>query len=134
VQVVVHPDVLVSVVITWGASAELLDRWLTSRPFEDAACPTLTAEFSVNERSMQQASVENRGPRTWGVQESNLPRPVGPRDAQGRFVPLNWGNTRLAFHRVSARDTRCRTALCHGVATRRFTTSRTVGFRLASWM
>ena len=55
----------------------------------------------------------------WGVQESNLPRRVARRDAQGRFVPLTCGNTRMAFRWVSARDTRCRTVCCQGVATAR---------------
>jgi hypothetical protein len=71
-----------------------------------------------------QSSCQRRSPRLrpggyvgWGVQESNLPRPVTRDDVQTRFVPLTCGNTPLVFHGLSARGTRCRTVRCHGVAT-----------------
>jgi len=45
VRVVLDANVLVSAVIAQGVSAELLDRWLTDRPFEVVVCPILIAEL-----------------------------------------------------------------------------------------
>jgi uncharacterized protein len=45
VRVILDPNVLVSAVVTPGVSADLLDRWLTDRPFELVVCPTLIAEL-----------------------------------------------------------------------------------------
>lgn len=44
-RVILDPNVLVSAVVTSGVSAELLDRWLTDRPFELVVCPILIAEL-----------------------------------------------------------------------------------------
>lgn len=44
-RVVFDPNVLVSAAVASGVSAELLDRWLTDRPFELVVCPTLIAEL-----------------------------------------------------------------------------------------
>lgn len=44
-RVVLDPNVLVSAVVASGVSAELLDRWLTDRPFELVVCPMLIAEL-----------------------------------------------------------------------------------------
>jgi predicted nucleic acid-binding protein len=43
--VILDPNVLVSAVMTPGVSADLLDRWLTDRPFEVMVCPILIAEL-----------------------------------------------------------------------------------------
>jgi predicted nucleic acid-binding protein len=45
VRVVVDPNVLVSAVVATGVSAELVDRWLTERPFEIVTCPSLIDEL-----------------------------------------------------------------------------------------
>ncbi len=51
-RVILDPNVLVSAVVASGVSAELLDRWLTHRPFELVVCPALIAELrGVLERS-----------------------------------------------------------------------------------
>ena len=44
-KVILDPNVLVSAVVASGVSAELLDRWLTDRPFEVVVCPVLIAEL-----------------------------------------------------------------------------------------
>ena len=44
-KVILDPNVLVSAVIAQGVSADLLDRWLTDRPFQLVVCPTLIAEL-----------------------------------------------------------------------------------------
>lgn len=44
-RVVIDPNVLVSAAVATGVSAELIDRWLTERPFELATCPHLIAEL-----------------------------------------------------------------------------------------
>lgn len=44
-RVVFDPNVLVSAAVTSGVSAQLLDRWLTDRPFELVACPALIGEL-----------------------------------------------------------------------------------------
>ena len=38
-KVVIDPNVLISAVVALGVSAELLDRWLTDRPFDVVVCP-----------------------------------------------------------------------------------------------
>jgi hypothetical protein len=45
VRVVIDPNVLVSAAVASGASAQLIDRWLTERPFEIVVCPMLLAEL-----------------------------------------------------------------------------------------
>jgi uncharacterized protein len=45
VRAILDPNVLVSAVVTPGVSADLLDRWLTDRPFQLVVCPTLIAEL-----------------------------------------------------------------------------------------
>jgi len=45
VRVVVDPNVLVSAAVASGVSAELLDRWLTDRPFDVVICPALIDEL-----------------------------------------------------------------------------------------
>jgi hypothetical protein len=45
VRVVVDPNVLVSAAVATGVSAELVDRWLTDRPFEIVTCPSLIDEL-----------------------------------------------------------------------------------------
>jgi uncharacterized protein len=45
VRVILDPNVLVSAVVTPGVSADLLDRWLTDRPFQLVVCPILIAEL-----------------------------------------------------------------------------------------
>jgi len=45
VRVIFDPNVLVSAVVTPGVSADLLDRWLTDRPFQLVVCPILIAEL-----------------------------------------------------------------------------------------
>ena len=42
---VIDPNVLVSAAVASGVSAELMDRWLTDRPFELVVCPTLLSEL-----------------------------------------------------------------------------------------
>ena len=44
-RVVIDPNVLVAAAITNGVSAQLLDHWLTVRPFEIIVCPMLIAEL-----------------------------------------------------------------------------------------
>ena len=44
-RVILDPNMHVSAVVTSGVPADLLDRWLTDRPFELAACPSLIAEL-----------------------------------------------------------------------------------------
>ena len=44
-RVVIDPNVLVSGAIAAGRSAELIDLWLTERPFEIVTCPMLLAEL-----------------------------------------------------------------------------------------
>lgn len=44
-KVVIDPNVLISAVVASGVSAELLDRWLTDRPFDVVVCPTLIGEL-----------------------------------------------------------------------------------------
>lgn len=44
-RVVIDPNVLVSAAVATGVSAELLDRWLTDRPFDLVVCPTLVDEL-----------------------------------------------------------------------------------------
>ena len=44
-RVILDPNVLVSAVVTPGLSADLLDRWLTDRPFQLVVCPILIAEL-----------------------------------------------------------------------------------------
>ena len=44
-RVVVDPNVLVSAAVASGVSAELLDRWLTDRPFDVVVCPALIDEL-----------------------------------------------------------------------------------------
>lgn len=44
-RVVIDPNVLVSAAVAAAVSAELLDRWLTDRPFELIVCPTLVDEL-----------------------------------------------------------------------------------------
>jgi predicted nucleic acid-binding protein len=45
VRVVVDPNVLISAAVATGVSAELMDRWLTDRPFELVTCPHLVGEL-----------------------------------------------------------------------------------------
>jgi uncharacterized protein len=45
VRIVCDPNVLVSAAVATGVSAELLDRWLTDRPFELVLCPMLLGEL-----------------------------------------------------------------------------------------
>jgi predicted nucleic acid-binding protein len=45
VRIILDPNVLVSAVVTPGVSADLLDRWLTDRPFQLVVCPILIAEL-----------------------------------------------------------------------------------------
>lgn len=44
-RVVIDPNVLVSAAVASGVSAQLLDRWLTDRPFELVVCPALIGEL-----------------------------------------------------------------------------------------
>ncbi len=44
-RVVFDPNVLVSAAVASGVSAQLLDRWLTDRPFEVVVCPALVGEL-----------------------------------------------------------------------------------------
>ena len=44
-RVILDPNVLVSAVTAQGVSADLLERWLTDRPFEVVVCPILIAEL-----------------------------------------------------------------------------------------
>lgn len=44
-RIVIDPNVLISAAVATGVSAELVDRWLSERPFEIVACPTLLAEL-----------------------------------------------------------------------------------------
>lgn len=44
-RVVVDPNVLVSAVVADGVSSQLIDRWLTDRPFQIVVCPMLTDEL-----------------------------------------------------------------------------------------
>ena len=44
-RVVVDPNVLVAAAITNGVSAQLLDHWMTVRPFEIIVCPMLLSEL-----------------------------------------------------------------------------------------
>lgn len=44
-RIVLDPNVLVSAAVASGVSAELLDRWLTDRPFELVVCPMLIVEL-----------------------------------------------------------------------------------------
>ena len=44
-RLILDPNVLVSAVIASGVSAELVDRWLTDRPFELVVCLILIAEL-----------------------------------------------------------------------------------------
>ena len=44
-KVVIDPNVLISAVVASGVSAELLDRWLTDRPFDVVVCPALIGEL-----------------------------------------------------------------------------------------
>lgn len=44
-RVVIDPNVLISAAVASGVSAELLDRWLTDRPFQLVVCPALIAEL-----------------------------------------------------------------------------------------
>ena len=44
-RVILDPNVLVSAVVARGVSADLLDLWLTDRPFQLVVCPTLIAEL-----------------------------------------------------------------------------------------
>lgn len=43
--IVIDPNVLNSAAVTTGVSAQLVDRWLSERPFEIVACPTLLTEL-----------------------------------------------------------------------------------------
>jgi uncharacterized protein len=45
VKVVLDPNVLISAVVASGVSADLLDRWLTDRPFDIVICPALIDEL-----------------------------------------------------------------------------------------
>jgi uncharacterized protein len=45
VRVVIDPNVLVSAAVATGVSGQLIDRWLTERPFELVTCPHLIAEL-----------------------------------------------------------------------------------------
>ena len=44
-RVVIDPNVLVSAAVASGVSAQLLDQWLTDRPFELVVCPALIGEL-----------------------------------------------------------------------------------------
>lgn len=44
-KVVIDPNVLVSAAVASGASSQLIDRWLTERPFELIVCPMLIDEL-----------------------------------------------------------------------------------------
>ena len=44
-KVILDPNVLVSAVVARGVSADLLDRWLTDRPFQVVVSPRLIAEL-----------------------------------------------------------------------------------------
>ena len=44
-RVVVDPNVLISAAVATGVSAQLVDRWLTERPFEIVTWPALLAEL-----------------------------------------------------------------------------------------
>lgn len=44
-KVVIDPNVLVSAALASGASSQLIDRWLTDRPFELVVCPMLIGEL-----------------------------------------------------------------------------------------
>lgn len=44
-KVVIDPNVLVSAAVAFGASSQLIDRWLTDRPFELIVCPMLIDEL-----------------------------------------------------------------------------------------
>lgn len=44
-KVVIDPNVLISAAVASGVSAELLDRWLTDRPFDVVVCPALVGEL-----------------------------------------------------------------------------------------
>lgn len=44
-RVILDPNVLVSAMVAPGVSAELLDRWMTDRPFQLVVCPLLIAEL-----------------------------------------------------------------------------------------
>lgn len=44
-RVVLDPNVLVSAAVASDVPAELLDRWLTDRPFELVVCPIFVAEL-----------------------------------------------------------------------------------------
>lgn len=44
-RVIFDPNVLISAAVTSGVSAQLLDRWLTDRPFELVVCPALIGEL-----------------------------------------------------------------------------------------
>lgn len=44
-QVVIDPNVLVSAAVATGVSGQLIDRWLSERPFELVTCPHLITEL-----------------------------------------------------------------------------------------
>ena len=71
-----------------------------------------------------QSSCQRRSPRArtggyvgWGVQESNLPKPVAPHAVEDRFMPLTCENTTVSSRLVLVCRPRYRTVRCHYVAT-----------------
>lgn len=44
-RVVIDPNVLISAAVASGVRAQLLDRWLTNRPFELVVSPALIGEL-----------------------------------------------------------------------------------------
>lgn len=75
-RVVVDPNVLVSAAVASGVSAELLDRWLSDRPFDVVVCPALIDELrdvlardrfrrwiSTHESELLVGRLENEGER-----------------------------------------------------------------------
>ena len=44
-RVVIDPNVLISAAVATGVSAQLVDCWLSERPFEIVTCPALLAEL-----------------------------------------------------------------------------------------
>lgn len=81
-KVVIDPNALISAAITSGASAELLDRWLTDRPFDVVVPPALIGQLrAVLARDRFRRWINDRAARMFvGRLEEEAERWADPTD------------------------------------------------------
>ncbi len=100
-RVVVDPNVLVSAAVASGVSAELLDRWLTDRPFDVVVCPALIGELRdvlARDRFRRWISI-HESDRFVGRLESEGERWTDPTD-----IPAVTGDPRIDYLVALYRD------------------------------